>query len=193
MVSSAGERLADVVAAAVEAAAEAGETGRYNADVADAVTAVVRKVAVRVAIDAEVRGFSSGWREAMDVASGREPGRPRLLRLSTPEGRAGAREADRAEGDEREYEVRGRADGASGDAWTERETSGGEADRGAGEGRGRGVDGTGRCPDREHGDKPARVAAPAASADASPDPVSLELKQHPDEDWPGRTGRDLSG
>ncbi|MFI5808108.1 hypothetical protein [Streptomyces sp. NPDC051561] len=84
MDSSAGERLADVVAAAVETAAEAGEAGRYNADVADAVTAVVRKVAARVAIDAEVRGFSSGWREAMDLASGREPGRPRLLRFPSP-------------------------------------------------------------------------------------------------------------
>ncbi|MGX1883536.1 hypothetical protein [Streptomyces sp. NPDC055287] len=84
MVNSAGERLADVVAAAVEVAAEAGEAGTYNAEVARAIAAVVNKVGARVVIDAEVRGFTSGWREAMDLVTGDESEPARILRLPDP-------------------------------------------------------------------------------------------------------------
>ncbi|WP_255306019.1 hypothetical protein [Streptomyces sp. Wb2n-11] len=86
MVSSPGERLADVVAAAVEVAAEAGEAGTYTGEVARALAAVVNKVAVRATIDAEVRGFTSGWREAMDLVSGDDTGTVRILRLPEPPG-----------------------------------------------------------------------------------------------------------
>ncbi|GAA1521652.1 hypothetical protein GCM10009730_31720 [Streptomyces albidochromogenes] len=84
MVNSAGERLADVVAAAVEVAAEAGEAGTYNAEVARAIAAVVNKVGARVVIDAEVRGFTSGWREAMDLVAGDDGEPARILRLPDP-------------------------------------------------------------------------------------------------------------
>ncbi|MGW7056822.1 hypothetical protein [Streptomyces sp. NPDC054887] len=84
MVNSAGDRLADVVAAAVEVAAEAGEAGTYTAEVARAIAAVVNKVGARVGIDAEVRGFTSGWREAMDLVAGDEREPARILRLPDP-------------------------------------------------------------------------------------------------------------
>ncbi len=86
MVSSPGERLADVVAAAVEVAADAGEAGTYTGEVARALAAVVNKVAVRATIDAEVRGFTSGWREAMDLVSGDDTAMARVLRLPEPPG-----------------------------------------------------------------------------------------------------------
>ncbi|MFB9389829.1 hypothetical protein ACFPM3_30170 [Streptomyces coeruleoprunus] len=71
MVISAQERLADVVAAAVEVAAEAAEAGTYTADLARTLTAVVGKVGARIAIDAETRGFSSGWTEAVAFSRAR--------------------------------------------------------------------------------------------------------------------------
>lgn len=69
-VISAQERLADVMAAVVEVAAESGESGAYTADVARTLTAVVGKVAARIAVEAETRGFRSGWGEAVALASG---------------------------------------------------------------------------------------------------------------------------
>lgn len=69
MVTSAHERLTDVVAAAVEVAAEAAEAGTYTADMGRALTAVVGKVGARVALDAEVRGFTSGWQEAVALTA----------------------------------------------------------------------------------------------------------------------------
>ncbi|MFG3406318.1 hypothetical protein [Streptomyces sp. NPDC048142] len=69
-VITAQERLADVVAAAVEVAAESGEAGTYTAEVARTLTAVVGKVGARVAVEAETRGFRSGWGEAIALASG---------------------------------------------------------------------------------------------------------------------------
>nr|WSW67390.1 hypothetical protein OG461_14890 [Streptomyces sp. NBC_00995] len=70
MVIGAQDRLADVMAAAVEVAAESGESGTYTADVARTLTAVVGKVAARVAVEAETRGFRSGWGEAVALTSG---------------------------------------------------------------------------------------------------------------------------
>ncbi|MFE9258608.1 hypothetical protein [Streptomyces sp. NPDC006879] len=66
---SAQERLTEVVAAAVEVAAEAGESGTYSGEVARTLTALVIKVGARIAVDAEVRGFTSGWQEAVHTTS----------------------------------------------------------------------------------------------------------------------------
>ncbi|MEO3974253.1 hypothetical protein [Streptomyces sp. CAU 1734] len=73
MIGSAGsaqDRLAEVVAAAVEVAAEAGESGRWTGEVARTLTAVVGKVGARITVDAEIRGFSSGWQEAARTGPG---------------------------------------------------------------------------------------------------------------------------
>ncbi len=70
---SSQERLAEIVAAAVEVAAESAEAGTYTTEVGRTLVAVVGKVGARIAIDAEVRGFSGGWQEAMAVAAGAEP------------------------------------------------------------------------------------------------------------------------
>ncbi|MFJ3581650.1 hypothetical protein ACIPPS_05315 [Streptomyces sp. NPDC090127] len=94
MVSSAGsaqERLTEVVAAAVEVAAEAGETGSYTAEVGRTLTALVEKVGARIAVESEIRGFSSGWQEAVEASYGPDLGggaRARVLRIR-PEGDAG--------------------------------------------------------------------------------------------------------
>ncbi|MEU5437447.1 hypothetical protein AB0G73_29305 [Streptomyces sp. NPDC020719] len=81
MVMSAQERLVEVVVAAVEVAAEAGESGTYTADVGRTLGAVVAKVGARIAVDGEARGFSSGWREAMAYASGGAEGGGRVVRM----------------------------------------------------------------------------------------------------------------
>ncbi|MBD0745624.1 hypothetical protein [Streptomyces sp. CBMA152] len=81
MVMSAQERLVEVVVAAVEVAAEAGESGTYTADVGRTLGAVVAKVGARIAIDGEARGFSSGWREAMACAAGGAEGGGRVVRM----------------------------------------------------------------------------------------------------------------
>lgn len=79
---SAQERLVDVVVAAVEVAAEAGESGTYTADVGRTLGAVVAKVGARIAVDGEARGFSSGWREAMAfVSGGGAEGGGRIVRM----------------------------------------------------------------------------------------------------------------
>nr|WP_240981577.1 MULTISPECIES: hypothetical protein [unclassified Streptomyces] len=63
--------MTEVVVAAVEVAAEAGEAGRYTGDVGRTLAAVVGKVGARIAVDAEVRGFASGWQEALGGAAAR--------------------------------------------------------------------------------------------------------------------------
>lgn len=60
-----GQRLADVVAAAVTVAAESAEAGRYTGEMGRTLAAVVGEVGARIAGEAELRGFSSGWQEAM--------------------------------------------------------------------------------------------------------------------------------
>ncbi|WLQ41303.1 hypothetical protein P8A22_15675 [Streptomyces laculatispora] len=70
MVIGAQDRLADVMAAVIEVAAESGESGTYTADVARTLTAVVGKVAARIAVEAETRGFRSGWGEAVALTAG---------------------------------------------------------------------------------------------------------------------------
>ncbi|PWS42575.1 hypothetical protein DKT74_21435 [Streptomyces sp. ZEA17I] len=84
-VIGAQERLADVVAAAVEVAAESGESGTYTAEVARTLTAVVGKVGARVAVEAETRGFRSGWGEAIALVgwSSPPPPSPRRPRRSS--------------------------------------------------------------------------------------------------------------
>ncbi|WP_274032215.1 hypothetical protein [Streptomyces sp. MMBL 11-1] len=82
-VISAQERLADVVTAAVEVAAESGEAGTYTADVARTLTAVVGKVGARIAVEAETRGFRSGWGEAVALASGGAEGGAQVFRMAT--------------------------------------------------------------------------------------------------------------
>ncbi|MDT0610114.1 hypothetical protein [Streptomyces lancefieldiae] len=69
MVISAQERLADVVDAVVEVAAESGESGTYTAEVARTLAAVVGKVGARIAMESETRGFRCGWREAVVLAA----------------------------------------------------------------------------------------------------------------------------
>ncbi|MFJ1801195.1 hypothetical protein ACIQWZ_13695 [Streptomyces sp. NPDC098077] len=81
-VIGAQERLADVVAAAVEVAAESGESGTYTAEVARTLTAVVGKVGARVAVEAETRGFRSGWGEAIALASGGADGGAQVFRMA---------------------------------------------------------------------------------------------------------------
>ncbi|WP_374684316.1 hypothetical protein [Streptomyces sp. ODS05-4] len=79
MVSSAGsaqERLTDVVAAAMEVAAEAGEAGTYTRETVRTLTAVIGKVGARIAVDAELRGFASGWQEAIAHRSPARHGPP---------------------------------------------------------------------------------------------------------------------
>ncbi|MDJ0465197.1 hypothetical protein [Streptomyces sp. H27-C3] len=75
------ERLTDVVAAAVEVAAEAAEAGTYTADVGRTLTDVVGKVGARIALDAEVRGFTSGWQEAMSLAAPKASPEAQVLRM----------------------------------------------------------------------------------------------------------------
>ncbi|MFF5633856.1 hypothetical protein [Streptomyces sp. NPDC012825] len=76
------ERLTEVVAAAVEVAAEAGEDGTYTGDMARTLSAVVAKVGARIAVEAEISGFSSGWREA--VAQVGQPRSERACAHVTP-------------------------------------------------------------------------------------------------------------
>ncbi|MEU5719791.1 hypothetical protein AB0G71_29290 [Streptomyces sp. NPDC020403] len=59
------ERLADVMAAAVTVAVESAEAGRYTGEVGRTLAAVVGEVGARIAGEAELRGFSTGWQEAM--------------------------------------------------------------------------------------------------------------------------------
>ncbi|MEU2184078.1 hypothetical protein [Streptomyces thermolilacinus] len=74
MTTSPQERLADVAAAAVEVAVESAEAGTYTGGVGRALSAVVAKVGARLTLDAELRGFSSGWQEAVAAMSGEQPG-----------------------------------------------------------------------------------------------------------------------
>lgn len=88
MVISAQERLADVVAAAVEVAAEAAEAGAYTAEVGRTLTSVVGKVGARIALDAEVRGFTGGWQEAVALMAPKAPADAQVFRMPgrAPEG-----------------------------------------------------------------------------------------------------------
>ncbi|MEV5446612.1 hypothetical protein AB0N23_29305 [Streptomyces sp. NPDC052644] len=73
MTTSPQERLADVAAAAVEVAAESAEAGTYTGGVGRALSAVIAKVGARLTLDAELRGFSSGWQEAVAAMTGDQP------------------------------------------------------------------------------------------------------------------------
>ncbi|MFD7918935.1 hypothetical protein ACFV3R_06915 [Streptomyces sp. NPDC059740] len=73
MVTGERERLADVVAAALQVAADTGAAGRCTAEVRQTLAAVVGEVGARVTDDAELRGFSAGWQEAMAL----RPAEPR--------------------------------------------------------------------------------------------------------------------
>ncbi|WP_405507573.1 hypothetical protein OG323_14410 [Streptomyces cyaneofuscatus] len=88
MVISAQERLADVVAAAVEVAAETAEAGAYTAEVGRTLTSVVGKVGARIALDAEVRGFTGGWQEAVALMAPKAPADAQVFRMPgrAPEG-----------------------------------------------------------------------------------------------------------
>ncbi|MFE2296548.1 hypothetical protein [Streptomyces sp. NPDC059452] len=81
MVISAQERLVDVVAAAVEVAAETAEAGVYTAEVGRTLTSVVGKVGARIALDAEVRGFTSGWQEAVALMAPKAPADAQVFRM----------------------------------------------------------------------------------------------------------------
>ncbi|MDT9681717.1 hypothetical protein RND61_06465 [Streptomyces sp. TRM76323] len=73
MTISPQERLADVAAAAVEVAAESAEAGTYTGGVGRALSAVIAKVGARLTVDAESRGFSIGWQEAVAALTGEHP------------------------------------------------------------------------------------------------------------------------
>ncbi|GAA4073920.1 hypothetical protein GCM10022284_07150 [Streptomyces hundungensis] len=64
-VSVYSERVSDVVIATVEVAADSANSGSFTPEVAQALTAVVGKVAERAIGDAELNGFVTGWQEAM--------------------------------------------------------------------------------------------------------------------------------
>ncbi|MFB6697003.1 hypothetical protein [Streptomyces rubiginosohelvolus] len=81
VVISAQERLADVVAAAVEVAAETAEAGTYTAEVGRCLTSVVGKVGARIALDAEMRGFTSGWQEAVALMAPKAPASAQVFRM----------------------------------------------------------------------------------------------------------------
>ncbi|MGK5640179.1 hypothetical protein ACSNOK_17975 [Streptomyces sp. URMC 126] len=84
--SAYSDRLADVVAATVEVAAESGHAGAFTDEVAHALTAVVGKVAARVADDAELSGFVNGWQEAVRTVEAEDGAvRARVLRLHQAE------------------------------------------------------------------------------------------------------------
>ncbi|MFE2374853.1 hypothetical protein [Streptomyces sp. NPDC059398] len=74
------ERLADVTAAAVAVAVESAQAGRYTGEVGRTLAAVVGEVGARIAGDAELRGFSSGWQEAMATRPALVRPRPRPRR-----------------------------------------------------------------------------------------------------------------
>ncbi|GAA2715909.1 MULTISPECIES: hypothetical protein [Streptomyces] len=63
-----GQHFADVVSATVEVAAESGQAGVFTDEVARALTSVVGKVAAKAVDAAQVRGFVSGWQEAVETA-----------------------------------------------------------------------------------------------------------------------------
>ncbi|MCK8680324.1 hypothetical protein M1O15_23590 [Streptomyces lichenis] len=65
-----------MVAAAVEVAAESAQAGTYTSGTARVLTAVVVKAGTRLAVDAEARGFSLGWREAVGAVGVTAPDRP---------------------------------------------------------------------------------------------------------------------
>lgn len=83
MTTSPQERLADVAAAAVEVAAESAEAGTYTGGVGRALSAVIAKVGARLTLDAELRGFSSGWQEAVAAMTGDQPAPAPVLPLHT--------------------------------------------------------------------------------------------------------------
>ncbi|MFJ2177219.1 hypothetical protein ACIOHE_30535 [Streptomyces sp. NPDC087851] len=68
--SDAQGRLSEIVAVVVEVAAEAGESGTYTGEMARTLTAVAVKVGARIAVEAEVRGFTGGWQEAVALVGG---------------------------------------------------------------------------------------------------------------------------
>ncbi|MEU1124136.1 hypothetical protein ABZ371_11310 [Streptomyces sp. NPDC005899] len=53
------------MAAAVTVAVESAEAGRYTGEMGRTLAAVVGEVGARIVGEAELRGFSSGWQEAM--------------------------------------------------------------------------------------------------------------------------------
>ncbi|MDT0424801.1 MULTISPECIES: hypothetical protein [Streptomyces] len=73
------EQLADVTAAAVAVAVESARTGKYNVETARTLAAVVGEMGARIVGDAELRGFSTGWQEAMAT---RAPAPARALRAA---------------------------------------------------------------------------------------------------------------
>ncbi|MFE3602917.1 hypothetical protein ACFXP3_19965 [Streptomyces sp. NPDC059096] len=75
--SDAQERLSEIVAVVVEVAAEAGESGTYTGEMARTLTAVAVKVGARIAVEAEVRGFTGGWQEAVALVGTGTPAPPR--------------------------------------------------------------------------------------------------------------------
>ncbi|MEV7865061.1 hypothetical protein AB0P17_02930 [Streptomyces sp. NPDC088124] len=83
--SDAQKRLSEIVGVVVEVAAEAGESGTYTGETARTLTAVAVKVGARIAVEAEVRGFTGGWQEAVVLLG---TGAPAPLRADSaaPEG-----------------------------------------------------------------------------------------------------------
>ncbi|MFJ8588059.1 hypothetical protein ACIRD2_25920 [Streptomyces sp. NPDC093595] len=73
MRNSPQDRLADVAAAAVEVAVESAAAGTYTGGVGRALSAVIAKVGARITVDAELRGFSSGWQEAVAALTAEPP------------------------------------------------------------------------------------------------------------------------
>ncbi|MEU0275596.1 hypothetical protein [Streptomyces sp. NPDC006307] len=73
MRNSPQDRLADVAAAVVEVAVESAAAGTYTRGVGRALTAVIAKVGARLTVDAELRGFSSGWQEAVATLTPEPP------------------------------------------------------------------------------------------------------------------------
>ncbi|GHF48044.1 hypothetical protein GCM10010359_57850 [Streptomyces morookaense] len=93
-VSVHSEQLADVVAATVEVAAESGQAGAFTDEVAKALTSVVQKLAGKAFDAAEVRGFVSGWQEAVEVIQEKRTGTAGAQVYRMPSWGAGALEGE---------------------------------------------------------------------------------------------------
>ncbi|MEV7089053.1 hypothetical protein AB0O07_24720 [Streptomyces sp. NPDC093085] len=77
-------RLGEIVAVVVEVAAEAGESGTYTGEMGRTLTAVAAKVGARVAVEAEVRGFTGGWQEAVALGGAGVPAGPGPVPAAVP-------------------------------------------------------------------------------------------------------------
>ncbi|MEV0260893.1 hypothetical protein AB0I49_06035 [Streptomyces sp. NPDC050617] len=100
------ERLAEVVAATVEVAAESGSAGVFTDDVAQALAAVVGKVADRAVDAAELSGFVSGWQEALGAVGDDASALAQVVRMASRGGMSGGSSGGNTSGNDFSPRVR---------------------------------------------------------------------------------------